>query len=78
MGEAAHVLPTVADTLEGDVQEALKICGGDSMTALRITLIANAFLEAQIDELKEQISAGYARGRTRKPKDKPEETTEKH
>ncbi len=74
MGEAAYVLPTVADTLEGDVQEALKICGGDAIAALRITLIANAFLEAQIDELKEQISAGYARGTTRKPR----ETTEKH
>ncbi len=74
MGEAAHVLPTVADTLEGDVQEALKICGGDALAALRITLIANAFLEAQIDELKEQISAGYARSTTRKPR----ETTEKH
>ena len=36
------------------------------MAALRITLIANAFLEAQIDELKEQVSAGYAR-RSRKP-----------
>ena len=78
MGEAAYVLPTVADTLEGDVQEALKICGGDAIAALRITLIANAFLEAQIDELKEQISAGYARRRTRKSKDKPEETPEKH
>ena len=52
--------------------EALTICGGDAIAALRITLIANAFLEAQIDELKEQISAGYARGRTRKPKHKPE------
>ena len=50
-------VPTVADTLEGDIQEALTICGGDAITALRITLIANAFLEAQIDELKEQVSA---------------------
>ena len=74
MGAAAHVLPTVADTLEGDIQEALTICGGDAIAALRITLIANAFLEAQIDELKEQISTGYDRGRTRKPKEK----TEKH
>jgi hypothetical protein len=74
MGEAAHVIPTVADTLEGDIQEALTICGGDAITALRITLIANAFLEAQIDELKEQVSAGYARGRTRTRK----ENTERH
>ena len=57
MGAAAHVIPTVADTLEGDIQEALTICGGDAIAALRITLIANAFLEAQIDELKEQDSS---------------------
>jgi hypothetical protein len=65
LAEAARV-ETVADTLEGDVQEALKICGGDPMAALRITLIANAFLEAQIDELKEQISSGYGRQTVRK------------
>ena len=35
------------------------------MKALRITLIANAFLEARIDELEAKVSAGYAR---RKPK----------
>ena len=76
LGEAAHVIPTVADTFEGDVQEALKICGGDAMAALRITLIANAFLEAQIDELKEQISSGYARGKVRMTPKK--EKTERH
>ena len=43
------------------------------MAALRITLIANAFLEAQIDELKEQISSGYSRQTVRK-----REKTEKH
>jgi hypothetical protein len=31
------------------VQEALAICGDDAAAALRITLIANAFLEAEID-----------------------------
>jgi len=54
-----------AEFIDDEVTEALKICGGDAMAALRITLIANAFLEAQIDELKEQISSGYARGKVR-------------
>jgi hypothetical protein len=64
MAEAALVLAPL-DILEREVQEALDICAGDPMKALRITLIANAFLEARIDELEAKVSAGYAR---RKPK----------
>ena len=65
MAEAARVIPPVA--WDDEVAEALKICGGDAMAALRITLIANAFLEARIDELTAQISTGYAR-KVRNPK----------
>src|SRR5215211_475514 len=43
--------PTAADAIEDEVQEALAICGGDAIAALRITLIANAFLEAEVDRL---------------------------
>jgi hypothetical protein len=64
MAEAALVLAPL-DMLESEVGEALDICGGDPMKALRITLIANAFLEARINELEAKVSAGYAR---RKPK----------
>jgi hypothetical protein len=64
MAEAALSLAPL-DKLECEVGEALHICGGDPMKALRITLIANAFLEARIDELEAKVSAGYAR---RKPK----------
>ena len=38
--------PTSAGAIEDEVQEALAICGGDAIAALRITMIANAFLEA--------------------------------
>ena len=34
--------------------------------ALRATLIANAYLEAEIERLTEAISTGFARGRMRK------------
>jgi hypothetical protein len=64
MAEAARAI-TPADALDAEVQEALELCGGDPLKALRITLIANAFLEAQIDDLSAQVSQGYAR---RKPK----------
>jgi hypothetical protein len=39
--------PTAANAIEDEVQEALAICGGDAIVALRITLIANAFLEGR-------------------------------
>jgi hypothetical protein len=48
---------------EDEVEMAIQICGGDVRAALRISLIANAFLEAEIDQLKSQVSAGFLRGR---------------
>ena len=33
---------------------------------MRITLIANAFLEAEIDRLSAAVSSGFARGKVRK------------
>ena len=50
--------PTAADAIEDEVQEALAICGGDAIAALRITLIANAFLQAEIDRLSAAVSSG--------------------
>ena len=58
--------PTAADAIEGEVQEALAICGGDAIAALRITLIANAFLEAEIDRLSTAVPSGFARGKVGK------------
>ena len=55
--------PTAADAIEDEVQEALAICGGDAIAALRITLIANAFLEAEVDRLTAAVSSGFARGK---------------
>jgi len=68
MSEPARVITaaTAADELEVEVQEALEICGGDAMKALRITLIANAFLEAEIDRLSAAVSTGFARGKVKK------------
>ena len=46
--QPALAAPSAAAAFEDEVQEALSLCGGDPMKALRITLIANAFLEARI------------------------------
>ena len=55
-----------AALVEAQVDEAIATCGGDVRAALRATLIANAYLEAEIERLTEAISAGFARGRMRK------------
>ena len=67
MSEPARAT-TPADALEVEVQEALALCKGDALMALRVILIANAFLEARIEQLTAEVSAGYAR---RKPKEPP-------
>jgi hypothetical protein len=53
--------------LEAEVDEAIALCGGDAHAALRATLIANAYLEGEIERLTEAISTGFARGRMRRP-----------
>jgi hypothetical protein len=55
-----------AALLEAEVDEAIATCAGDVRAALRATLIANAYLEAEIERLTEAISTGFARGQMRK------------
>lgn len=59
--------------VEAELAQALAICGGDALAALRATLIANAFLERRVELLLAGQSAGYARGRVRKPSAKKDE-----
>ncbi len=67
MAEPAQSAFLVPD-IEMEVDQALAICGGDPMAALRATLISNAFLERRVELLLAGQSAGYARGRLKKPK----------
>jgi hypothetical protein len=53
--------------LEAEVDEATRMCGGDVRAALRATLVANAYLDAEVERLTEAVSTGFARGRMRKP-----------
>jgi hypothetical protein len=57
-------------SVDNDVRQALEICKGDVMDALRMVLIANAYYEDEIARLKGEASAGYARGKVRKPAQK--------
>ena len=52
-----------ADELERDVDQVIALCGGDMRAALRAMLLANAFLEAEIERLTRAVSIGFTRGK---------------
>ena len=54
-------------SIDNDVRQVLEICKGDVMAALRMVLVANAYYEEEISRLKQEASAGYGRGKVRKP-----------
>jgi hypothetical protein len=52
--------------------QAIAACGGDVREAVKALIVANDFLEVQLEELRAKVSIGYARGRlppTRERKD---------
>jgi hypothetical protein len=66
MADPVRALPAI----DQEVEQALSLCGGDPLKALQITLIANAFLEARIDQLMAEASAGFSRGQIKQPRKK--------
>jgi hypothetical protein len=52
-----------AETLEREVNEAIALCGGDVRAALRATLVANAFLESELERMAAAVSFGFTRGK---------------
>ena len=66
MTEPAQATPSSAepDALEQEVNEAIALCDDDIRVALRATLVANAFLEAQVEQLSQAVSFGFTRGKT--------------
>jgi hypothetical protein len=54
-------------SIDDDLRQVLDICKGDTLAALRMVLTANSFYEEEITRLKNEASAGFARGMVRKP-----------
>jgi hypothetical protein len=52
-----------ADQLEAAADQAIAACGGDAREAVRALIVANQFLETELDKLKAAVSMGYARGK---------------
>ena len=51
------------DLLEAAVEQAIAICDGDVLAALRAALVANSFLMDEVERLTMEVSVGFARGR---------------
>jgi hypothetical protein len=50
------------DRLEVATDQAIAACGGDARDAVKALIVANEFLEAQVEGLRADVSKGYARG----------------
>lgn len=48
-----------------DVDEVIDLFSGDAKSAVRALLVANSFLEAEVERLSEAVSRGYIRGQLR-------------
>ena len=53
------------DELEAAVDQAIAVCGGDMRAAVRTLIVANNFLESEVEELMKAVSHAYTRGRFR-------------
>jgi hypothetical protein len=52
-----------ADHLEAATDQAIAACGGDAREAVRALIVANHFLETELEKLRAAVSTGYARGK---------------
>jgi len=57
-----------ADQLEAAADQAIEACGGNAREAVKALIVANQFLETDLEKLKAAVSKGYARGKLKRPK----------
>ena len=48
--------------LDRSVEELIAMCDGDSVAAIKTLLVANAFLEHELELARVAVSSGYSRG----------------
>ena len=51
-----------ADQLEAAADQAIAACGGNLREAVKALIVANHFLETELEKLRAAVSTGYARG----------------
>ena len=69
MKAAVDQTEPVPHDLEAAADQAIAACGGDAREAVKALIVANDFLEAQLEGLRKQVSTGYARGRLPGPRE---------
>jgi hypothetical protein len=52
-----------ADQLEAAADQAIAACNGDAREAVKAVIVANHFLETELEKLRAAVSTGYARGK---------------
>jgi hypothetical protein len=55
------------DPLEAAADQAIATCGGDAREAVKTLIVANHFLETELEKLRTAVSTGYARGKLMPP-----------
>jgi hypothetical protein len=63
MSSAPNPAQSDADQLEATADQAIAACGGDAREAVKALIVANAFLETDLEKLRAAVSIGYARGK---------------
>jgi len=64
MPESAAPNPQAdADRLEAAADEAITARGGHACEAVKALIVANEFLEREVEELKKAVSHAFVRGR---------------
>ena len=53
------------DPLEAAADQAIATCVGDAREAVKALIVANHFLEPELEKLRAAVSRGYARGECR-------------
>jgi len=55
------------DQLEAAADQAIATCVGDAREAVKALIVANHFLETELEKLRAAVSTGYARGKQMPP-----------
>ena len=55
------------DQLEAAADQAIATCGGDAREAVKALIVANRFVETELEKLHAAVSTGYARGKQMPP-----------
>ena len=63
MSSAPNPQQSDADQLEAAADQAIAACDGDAREAVKALIVANHYLETELEKLRAAISTGYARGK---------------